>query len=225
MLLHANSRAIVEDIARRYDLSLPAERLVFAPHGLSDWAEGAPTPGQALRFLFVGRLECRKGIDTLLAAAPDVLRRFPAARLDIVGDDSIDGGKYKAGFLARTDLEDIVPRVTFHGRVEEEALRAHYRACDVLVAPSRYESFGLVYVEGMIFGKAVIGGRAGGGPEVIEEGVTGLTVAPGDVAGLAQAMTRLAGDADLRRAMGEAGRSGTRSGFAGIVRRGRCWRV
>jgi len=202
-LLHANSRAIVADIARRYDLGLPAERLVFAPHGLSDWAEGAPTPGRALRFLFVGRLESRKGIDTLLAAAPDVLRRFPAARLDIVGDDSIEDGKYKARFLSKGELAD---RVTFHGRVEEEVLRAHYRACDVLVAPSRYESFGLVYVEGMIFGKAVIGGRAGGGPEVIEEGVTGLTVAPGDIAGLAEAMTRLAADADLRRAMGEAGR-------------------
>jgi len=207
-LLHANSRAIVEDIARRYDLVLPAERLVFAPHGLSDWAEGAPAraPGEAVRFLFVGRLESRKGIDTLLAAVPEVLRRFPGARLDIVGDDSIDDGKYKAGFLARDDLEDIAARITFHGRVEEEVLRAHYRDCDVLLAPSRYESFGLVYVEGMIFGKAVIGGRAGGGPEVIEEGVTGLTVAPGDADALAAAMLRLAADADLRRAMGEAGR-------------------
>ncbi len=202
-LLHANSRAIVDDISRRYDLALPAERLVYAPHGLSDWADGAPTPSEGLRFLFVGRLESRKGIDTLLAAAPEVLRRFPAARLDIVGDDSLDGGKYKAGFVADADLAG---RVTFHGRVEEEALRAHYRACDVVVAPSRYESFGLVYVEGMIFGKAVIGGRAGGGPEVIEDGVTGLTVAPGDVAGLCEAMIRLAGNADLRRAMGEAGR-------------------
>jgi glycogen(starch) synthase len=203
-LLHANSRAIVADIARRYALALPAERLVFAPHGLSDWAQGARASGDVggLRFLFVGRLESRKGIDTLLAAAPAVLRRFPAARLDIVGDDSIDGGKYKVAFLAKGDLTD---RVTFHGRVEEEVLRAHYSDCDVLVAPSRYESFGLVYVEGMIFGKPVIGGRAGGGPEVIEEGVTGLTVAPGDVAGLAEAMMRLGG-AGLRRAMGQAGR-------------------
>ena len=59
---------------------------------------GRAKPDEALRFLFVGRLESRKGVDTLLAAAPAVLRRFPAARLDIVGDDSIDGGKYKTGF-------------------------------------------------------------------------------------------------------------------------------
>jgi glycosyltransferase involved in cell wall biosynthesis/GT2 family glycosyltransferase len=207
-LLHANSRAIVEDIVRRYDLAPPTERLILAPHGLSDWAEAepAPAPRNVLRFLFVGRLESRKGIDTLLAAAPAVLRRFPASRLDIVGDDSIEGGKYKADFLARGDLEDLAGRVTFHGRVDEEILRARYRDCDVLVAPSRYESFGLIYVEGMIFGKPVIGGRAGGGPEVIEEGLTGLTVPPGDAEALAEAMTRLASDAGLRRAMGDAGR-------------------
>jgi glycosyltransferase involved in cell wall biosynthesis/GT2 family glycosyltransferase len=218
-LLHANSRAIVEDISRRYALNFSCDRLIFAPHGLSDWAQGAQAPrsDEALRFLFVGRLESRKGIDTLLAAAPDVLRRFPDARLDIVGDDSIDGGKYKAGFLARPDLEDLASRVAFHGRVEEEALRAHYRNCDVLVAPSRYESFGLVYVEGMIFGKAVIGGRDGGGPEVIEEGVTGLTVAPGDADGLAKAMMRLAADAEMRRTMGAAGRRRYEERFRGEI--------
>ena len=213
-LLHANSRAVVEEISRRYDMDFPADRIVFAPHGLSDWAEGAPpepsTPAQreAVRFLFVGRLESRKGIDVLMAAAPEALRRFPGARLDIVGDDTIErgeGGTYKAAFLARTD-GPTRDRVVFHGRVGEPELRRFYRDCDVLVAPSRYELFGLVYLEGMVFGKPVIGGRAGGGPEVIVENVTGLLVEPGDVESLVAAMTRLAGDPELRLAMGRAGR-------------------
>jgi glycosyltransferase involved in cell wall biosynthesis/GT2 family glycosyltransferase len=202
-LLHANSRAIVEDIARRYAISFSTDRLVFAPHGLSDWA-GGPAPEAGPIFLFVGRLESRKGIDTLLAAAPEALRACPDWRLDIVGDDAIDGGEYKADFLARADVADILSRVTFHGRVEEEDLRAHYRDCAVVLAPSRYESFGLVYVEAMMFGKPVIGGAGGGGPEVIAD--AGALVAPGDAAGLAAAMTRLAADPELRRALGEAGR-------------------
>ena len=169
-----------------------------------------------MKFLFVGRLESRKGIDVLLAAAPEVLRRFPGARLDIVGDDRIEraeGGTYRAAFVARDDVSDIRDRIVFHGRVEEAALRAHYRDCDVLVAPSRYESFGLIYVEGMIFAKPVIAGRAGGGAEVIPEGVAGLLVPPGDAAALATAMVKLAGDPALRAAMGQAGRRRYESHF------------
>lgn len=225
-LLHANSRAIVEDIAQRYGLEFDAARLVYAPHGLADWAAGAPEPREdwgargaplpgptpqggreevcaECRFLFVGRLESRKGVDTLLAAAPDVLRRFPHARLDIVGDDTIpraEGGTYRAAFAAQD------ARIVFHGRVEEAALRAHYRDCDVLVAPSRYESFGLVFVEGMMFSKPVVAGAAGGAREVVVDGETGLLVPPGDRQALAEAMTRLAQNPALRRAMGEAGR-------------------
>lgn len=210
--LHANSRAIVEDIAQRYRLNFDASRIVFAPHGLSDWARDAGESRRddgTLRFLFVGRLERRKGIDTLLAAAPDVLRRFPRARLDIVGDDSLaraEGGTYRAAFEARQDVADVAARIAFHGRVGEAALREHYRDCDVLVAPSRYESFGLVFVEAMMFGKPVIAGRAGGAREVIAEGETGLLVPPGDARALGEAMTRLASDPGAARAMGEAGR-------------------
>jgi glycosyltransferase involved in cell wall biosynthesis/GT2 family glycosyltransferase len=220
--LHANSRAILIDICERYRVGIDDERVALVPHGLSDWKAAAavaerdrfsPLPPTAaspgLRFLFVGRLESRKGIDTLLAAAPEALRRLPGARLDIVGDFKIEraeGGTYRAAFLADPSHLDLRDRIVFHGRVEEAELRRFYARCDVLVAPSRYESFGLIYLEGMVFGKPVIGGRGGGGPEVIEEGVTGLLIDPGDVEGLTAAMLRLAEDAALRRAMGEAGR-------------------
>jgi len=173
-----------------------------------DSGESRPDDSE-LRFLFVGRLERRKGIDTLLAAAPEVLRRFPRARLDIVGDDSLaraEGGTYRAAFEARADIADVAARIVFHGRVGEAALREHYRGCDALVAPSRYESFGLVFVEAMMFAKPVIAGRAGGAREVIAEGVTGLLVPPGDAPALGDAMTRLASDPGAACAMGEAGR-------------------
>ena len=162
-----------------------------------------------MKFLFVGRLESRKGIDVLLEAAPAVLRRLPGARLDVIGDDTIlnaQGATYRETFLARADIADLRDRITFHGRVEEAALAAHYCACDVLAAPSRYESFGLVYAEGMMFAKPVIAGSGGGGGEVVEAGVSGLLVPPGDAAALEAAMLRLGRDEGLRREMGAAGR-------------------
>jgi glycogen(starch) synthase len=216
-LLHANSHAIVEDISLRYRLTFETERLAYAPHGLADVAAPAPVASEGLRFLFVGRLESRKGIDLLLAAAPDVLRQLPGARLDIVGDDAIaddEGATYRQAFEAPADIEG---RIAFHGRVEEAALSAHYSACDVLVAPSRYESFGLVYAEGMRAGKPVIAGQGGGGGEVVEAGICGLLVPPGDVAALAAAMLRLGRDADLRREMGAAGRRRYEASFTADI--------
>jgi glycogen(starch) synthase len=204
--LHANSRAIVEDISTRYRLSFSTDRLIYAPHGLRDVAGPETAPNGGLRYLFVGRLERRKGIDVLLEAAPAVLRALPHARLDIVGDDTIrghDGATYRESFIAPADVAD---RIAFHGRVDEAALRTHYRACDVLVAPSAYESFGLVYAEGMMFGKPVIAGRGGGGGEVVEAGVSGILAPPGDAAALEAAMLRLGRDEALRRDMGAAGR-------------------
>ena len=72
-------------------------------------------------------------------------------------------------------------RVHFLGRVDDAVKNFLITACDVLVAPSLYESFGLMYVEAMRAGKPVIGTKAGGIPEVVDDGKTGLLVPPSDV--------------------------------------------
>lgn len=214
-LMHANSRAIVRDIQDRYGISLASDRLYYSPHGMEDWAVGlearpsAKAKSGKIRLLFVGRLESRKGIDVLLAAAPTILERFPDTVLNIVGDDTIvrpDGRTYKEEFLELELPASVRKRVIFHGRVEEDELRAFYSECDIFVAPSRYESFGLVFLEAMMFGKPVIGCDAGGGPEVVTDGKTGILVAPGDVAGLAKAMETLIANAPQRGRMGKAAR-------------------
>ena len=82
----------------------------------------------------------------------------------------------------------------------------YYQRAALLVMPSFYESFGIACLEAMAFGLPVVATRVGGLPEVIEDGVTGLLVPPGDADALAQAMIRLLSDADLRRRMGQAGR-------------------
>jgi glycosyltransferase involved in cell wall biosynthesis/GT2 family glycosyltransferase len=222
-MMHANSAAIVRDIREKYGLALPDERLFHSPHGMADWSEGmgepAGAPGET-RLLFVGRLESRKGIDTLLQAVPTILAKHPDAVLDIVGDDTIprpDGTTYKGEFLKSGLPQAMFDRIRFHGRVEEDELRRFYRDCDIFVAPSRYESFGLVFLEAMVFGKPVIACDAGGGPEVVTHGKTGLLVAPADRQGLSDALEMLLGNPAGRRAMGAAARQDYEARFTDVA--------
>lgn len=81
---------------------------------------------------------------------------------------------------------------------------------DLVASAARFETFGIGLLEAMGAGLPVVATRVGGVPEVVQDGVTGILVEPGDTAALAAAIGRLAGDADLRRRMGEAGRERAR---------------
>ena len=223
-VLHGNSRAIVRDIEEKYGWSLDASKIYYSPHGMEDWSiageDKGPNDATAVHVLFVGRLESRKGIDVLLQAIPLILSKYPNTVFDIVGDDAIlkpDGSSYKEDFLAQTKDEELLEKVIFHGKVGEDILRRFYAGCDIFVAPSRYESFGLVFLEAMMFGKPVIGCNAGGGPEVVTEGVSGFLVNPGDVEGLAQSLEVLLANAELRASMGRSARQDYESRFTDQV--------
>jgi glycosyltransferase involved in cell wall biosynthesis/GT2 family glycosyltransferase len=162
------------------------------------------------RLLFVGRLEYRKGAHVLLEALPDLLARHPDWQCDLVGDDygaDGTGTRLKGDFLRRHAGAPWLDRVCFHGAVPDEQLAGFYAACDVFVAPSLFESFGLIYPEAMQYGKAVIGCRSGGIPELVTDGVDGVLVEPGSVPALSTALDALMRDTDLRRRLGEAARA------------------
>jgi glycosyltransferase involved in cell wall biosynthesis len=97
-------------------------------------------------------------------------------------------------------------RVKFHGEVGEARLRGFYRACHVFVAPSRYESYGMILVEAMMHGKPAVGCRAGGMVEIIDEGRTGLLAEPGDAGSLDACLSRLISDEPFRLSLGKAAR-------------------
>ncbi|OYV45322.1 MAG: hypothetical protein B7X10_05925, partial [Burkholderiales bacterium 21-58-4] len=173
-------------------------------------AESGSASDKEISVLFVGRLEYRKGIDVLLEAIPLVLERNDKVRFRILGDDTLpkSGGSqsYKEEFLAADKGKRWQSHVKFEGRVDNDVLRDAYRACDIFVAPSRFESFGLVFLEAMREGKPVIGCLAGGMPEVVAKDENGLLVPPGDASTLAEAILQLAESKKLRAAMGKAGR-------------------
>jgi glycosyltransferase involved in cell wall biosynthesis/GT2 family glycosyltransferase len=219
--VHAISAAIARDVAAAYGVPLEAYRTRVVPLGLDDWSDlpsvaPKPLPPGTVRVLFVGRLERRKGIDVLLEAASRLLLRQQNVFFDVVGNDQIpgpDGATYRAVFEATAPAQ-VQSRVRFHGEVAEERLRGFYRACDVFVAPSRFESFGLILVEAMMYAKPAVACRAGGMVEIAEEGHTALLAEPGDVGSLERCLERLIVDSSLRETMGQAARRRFEEHFA-----------
>ncbi len=186
------------------DLSLPIERFTVIPLGIEIPEESEmksrPIVGRDLTVLFVGRLERRKGIDILLKAIPIVLQNEKDVEFVLIGRD--EGGGFAREFEINNDCE-VRRRVAFKGEVDSETLQAAYRDCDIFVAPSRYESFGLIYVEAMSFGKPAIGCRVGGIPEVIDDGKTGLLAKPDDVGDLVEKVLSLLRSKETRESMGQ----------------------
>ena len=87
--------------------------------------------------------------------------------------------------------------IRFHGAVNNDPLVAMLKTAHVLVVPSSYEGFGIVYLEGMAFGLPAIGTTAGAAPEIIEEGRTGYLIGPDDDQALASHLAALARDREL----------------------------
>ena len=95
--------------------------------------------------------------------------------------------------------------VSFHGYVKRNDLDAFYKRCDIFVAPSNYESFGIIYLEAMRFGKPVVACDSGGTPEVVENEVSGILVPQRRPDQLAIALIRLCKSQSLRKQMRQAG--------------------
>ena len=162
-------------------------------------------PAGSVVFLFVGRLEPRKGIDTFLRAAEALCESDPRAHFVVAGQDGYcpDGSRnFRLEFCQRrADLVEA-GRVRFKGLLEDKDLYAEYAACDVFVMPSRFESFGLVMLEAMMFGKPVVVAASSTMTEVIADGRNGLVFDATDPDGLAGRLRRLLSDAGLRRKLG-----------------------
>jgi glycogen(starch) synthase len=212
-LVHAISGTILTEGLAAAGATVDPERVVVAHLGSRDHAaDGAGADDGdddgAVRVLFVGRWEHRKGIDLLLDAVPSVLAARDDVRFVLLGRHDLpgpDGATYLEAFERQWADAPWRDRVECPGPVDDERLWDEYRRCDVFVAPSRFESFGLVFVEAMMAGKPVVALRQGAAVEVVDDGTTGLLVDP-DSTSVADAVVRLASDASLRRSMGAAGR-------------------
>ncbi len=142
------------------------------------------------RILFLGNVIYRKGLHTLLKA---VCNQRSAFRVDVVGSLTSESTYVKRirEFITHNNLSSSV---FLHGSLDKISLIAKLKQTHVLVVPSSYEGFGMVYLEGMGFGLPALGTSAGAAGEVIEDGITGYLIEPHDSASLSARLTSLAED-------------------------------
>ena len=168
---------------------LGARKVRVVPSGVHI-PEQVGAPDDPPHILFVGRLSEEKGIIELLEATAGVPRV-------IVGDGP---------------LRDRVPDAV--GFVPPRELGAFYERASVVVCPSRREGYGVVAREAMAYGRPVVATAVGGLLDAVEDGVTGVRVAPHDAAALRTAVEALLDDADLRRRLGASAREAARERYS-----------
>lgn len=162
----------------------------------------AQAPGP-LRLLFVGNLIARKGLHTLLAALAPLPR--DAWRLDVVGNTAV-APAYTRRIKRQIAADGLGGQVTLHGALADAALAELLGRSHVLAVPSRYEGFGIVYLEGMGFGLPAIATTAGAAHEIVSDGVDGFLVPAGDAAVLRSRIATLHRDRAQLTTMGLAAR-------------------
>lgn len=157
-----------------------------------------------LNILFLGNVIERKGLLTLLQA----LTQIPNTnyQLDIVGGLTAEPEYVKTiqTYIADNNLSSFV---FLHGALNNQPLIDRLKSAHILVVPSSYEGFGIVYLEGMGFGLPAIGATLGAASEVIEHGRTGFLIQPGDAQGLADQLQLLSERRDLLLEMSLVARS------------------
>ena len=175
--------------------------VIYNGISLQDFA-GEAQPGGQRYILAIGRHVPQKGFDVLLRAYAKCVAQVPDAfDLILAGDgperESLQrlAGELKVGL-----------RVRFCGRVDNAQAVELFQGCEFFVLPSRHEPMGIVNLEAMAAGKAVIATRVGGVPELVVEDETGVLVSPDEIEALSQALSRLMSDATLCSRLGEAGR-------------------
>jgi glycosyltransferase involved in cell wall biosynthesis len=141
-----------------------------------------------------------KGHDELLDAAPEVVRRHPNVRFLLIGDGILqDHLKERARKLG------ILDNFIFAGLIPRERIPEMIAAMDVVVHTSLREGLARVLPQALAMGKPCVSFDIDGAPEVVIPDQTGYLVKPNDSVGLADALSRLANDEELRKRMGEAG--------------------
>ncbi len=188
-------------------IGVDPQRISVLPNALelpTEVAQQAPaTPtSTAPMVLFIGQLVPRKGFDLLARAMPAVLAAVPNARFVIVSHNRAGEAE-----LQRLLAEGgVAERLELRGWVDEATKLRLLQEAAVVVAPSRYEGFGIPLIEALLAGAPVVTTDVIAGNEVITHERTGLLTPYGDVAALAAAIVRLLNNPALGRALAEAGR-------------------
>lgn len=161
--------------------------------------------GEPPTILFVGRAFERKGGDVMLEAFRRVREKIPDAHLTVIGPENLrleQEGVRNLGFLQKDDPE------------QADLLRQAYEKADVFCLPTRYEPFGVVFIEAMLHSIPCVGPNAWAVPEIVVDRETGILCPPEDAGAFAAALIELLSNPQLTEDMGEKARERARTWFS-----------
>ena len=177
------------------DYAVPPERIAIACPGTDPALPAQGSNDGIVRLLSVGSLVEGKGYDVLVAALAK-LTQLPW-QLTVAGDGGRDP-HYASMIRAEIASQGLLDRIAILGAVAPERLHMLYRAADVFVLASHFESYGMAFAQAIAHGLPVIGTNAGAIPETVPQDA-GILVSPSDIAALAQALRRLIEDPQARQ--------------------------
>ena len=205
------TRRLLHEVERVLEDSLPA-RVEVAPMGvqpeLFQRSEPyRPWPGRGQLSIFsCGRLNPAKGHSTLIGAVARLREWGLDAHLTIAGEDEVGGAGYRALLERDIALRGLEGSVALVGAVSEDRIRAELEAAHVFALASREEPLGVAIMEAMAMEVPIVATRAGGVPELVDDGVDGLLVRAESEAELAHTLDRIARDRELASRIAAAGR-------------------
>jgi glycosyltransferase involved in cell wall biosynthesis len=177
------STNMVRTLVAAYNIDSDQVRCVFAGANANvpEASEIVLKEHKARNVLFVGLDWERKGGPDLLAAFSVIRAQYSDAQAVIVSAYS-------------PPRETWPPGVTFTGKVSLAAIATHFENADIFCMPTYLEPFGIVFIEAMAYGLPIVSTRIGALPDLVEDGVNGFLVDPGNVQGLSEHLTRLLED-------------------------------
>jgi glycosyltransferase involved in cell wall biosynthesis len=197
LIVHAE--ALVEELAAVSGIDRSRIHAIARMGALPERGEGAGRGEEPNTVLFFGRIWSYKGLDKLILAEPLISQQVPSLRIIIAGHgEPFD--RYEALMADRARFE------VYNEYVSNELRTQLFERASVVVLPYVQASQSGVVPVAYSFGKPVVATNVGGLPEAVIDGATGLLVPPADVQALADAVTKLLLDDELRRRMGENGR-------------------
>jgi glycosyltransferase involved in cell wall biosynthesis len=178
----------------------PVDEGIFYPRSNRDIERG--------NILFIGTVCEKKGVRQLIQAMPEIIQKFPDAKLHVVGSDWTDPrtGRSYIEYLNSATAPEIMSHVVFEGTIEHSRLPDIMAKAEICVYPSHMEALPLSWLEGLAMGKAIVASKTGPGPEVVEDGISGLLCDPFDPSSIAEKTIQILKDPLLGKRFGEQAR-------------------
>jgi glycosyltransferase involved in cell wall biosynthesis len=210
-VLRSISHSVQEQL-KRYAPDTPIVEFMAWTDISAFWDAGSQVNSKQLTVVYVGVLIPRKGLTHLIAAFAQVADRVSASELHIIGRS--ENPDYFQSLQQHIAAQKLSEKVIFWPEMPQQELCHKVAQSSVLVLPSLAEGLGRVLIEAMAAGTPVIGSHVGGIPDIIQDGVTGFLVPPGDANALAEKMIYLLENPHEVRGMGERGRAFVQTYFS-----------